>query len=182
VKSFAEPVRARKPAAGRRGDAAPRFAELQRGLGNRRFGEVLRHPGGARMLQRWMGPAGFFGRPAATRNTVTATLDQVGSFSVESFNWGTEPPGAGAAEGGGGGAGKARFSEVYLTKRVDSVSPLLHHAAATAQYFKWAELVAGPGVVVRFADVNVSWVTYVGNGQEQVKLTFAGVTFEQASQ
>jgi hypothetical protein len=97
--------------------------------------------------------AGAFGRgsaqaaSAAPAASAAGTLSIAGlqgasSLDVDSYSWGVTSPVAIGSSGGGAGAGKATFSDLVVTRPVDSVSPRLVAAAATGQHFDTAVLVA----------------------------------------
>ncbi len=83
-------------------------------------------------------------------------------IDVESWSWGVTG-GSAAPGGGGGGAGRARFTDLTFTHRVDRASPQLWKACATGQHIRDGVLsVARPGagtldyLVVKLSDVTVT--------------------------
>jgi len=62
-----------------------------------------------------------------------------GEIDIQSWSWGVSNAGSMSA-GSGGGAGKASFSDLSITKRIDKASPLLMTACATGQHIPKATL------------------------------------------
>lgn len=114
-------------------------------------------------------------------------------IDVLSWSWGVSHP-AVASPGGGGGAGKASFSDLTFTHRVDRASPLLMKACATGEHVKDATITvrkAGKGqqeyLVVTLSDVVVTSVSLsvdtAGDAAgEVVTLAFAKVDLEYRPQ
>ena len=95
--------------------------------------------------------------------------------------------------GGGGGAGKASFSDLSFTHKIDKASPLLLQACATGQHLKEATITrrkAGKGqqefLVIKMNDVIITSVTEAdadgGDQMESVTLAFAKVDVEYRPQ
>lgn len=59
---------------------------------------------------------------------------------VESFAWGAESPTTIGSATGGSGAGKVKFNELHVTKKVDRASPLLFQQLAKGAHYKTAVL------------------------------------------
>ena len=110
-----------------------------------------------------------------------------GSIEIESFSFGVSN--AGTIVGGGGGAGKANFSDVSFTKRLDKASPILYLNCANGKHLKSATLVlrkAGDKpleyYVVKLTDVIISSVQTGGAAgsdvpMESLTLNFAKIEF-----
>jgi type VI secretion system secreted protein Hcp len=64
-----------------------------------------------------------------------------GEISVNSWNFGCRQPGASAVAGAGAGAGKVQFSDIEVTKYLDSATPKIMAACASGQHFADATLV-----------------------------------------
>ena len=61
-----------------------------------------------------------------------------GEIELVGFSWGVTN--TGNPGGGGGGAGRAQFSDLSFTKRVDKSSPVLFLACASGKHIKEAQL------------------------------------------
>jgi type VI secretion system secreted protein Hcp len=102
--------------------------------------------------------------PAATTAGITLTLsngqpltggDPTGpAFEITDWSFGVENPTTIGSATGGAGAGKVKFDEFKITKRVDTASPMLFKACASGQHFK--EVV----ITVRRAGQSTAYVTY----------------------
>ncbi|MBI4128724.1 MAG: type VI secretion system tube protein Hcp, partial [Parcubacteria group bacterium] len=110
-------------------------------------------------------------------------------IDLDSFRWGKTQPGIqrSDATSGGGNTGKARFSDISFTKKVDKASPLLMLAAADGRRLRTATLTARrPGgddyLTMTFSDVVVSsYTTGGGSGDEpieEITLNFGKVEME----
>ncbi len=108
---------------------------------------------------------------------------------VESWAWGAANP-APAATGGGGGAGRATFSDLTFTHRVDRASPELWKACATGRRVRAAVLSVARGgagsqdyMTIKLADVIVTSVALADSAAdaqppvETVSLGFAKVEY-----
>jgi type VI secretion system secreted protein Hcp len=139
--------------------------------------------------------AGAFGGPAqvaqaapsaSTAGTLSIEGLQGGSaLEVDSYSWGVTNPATVGTPGGGGGAGKATFSDLVVTRPVDSVSPRLVAAAATGQHFDSAtlEVPTRKGAMrYTFDLVLVTGVQHSGSGDAPVEtLTLTYGTVEVAA-
>ena len=83
-------------------------------------------------------------------------------IEVLSWSWGVANAGA-RRDGGGGGAGKATFSDLSFTHKIDKASPLLLQGCATGQHLKDATITrrkAGKGqqefLVIKMNDVIIT--------------------------
>lgn len=115
-----------------------------------------------------------------------------GEIDVLSWSWGVSQTG-GASAGGGGGAGKASFSDLSFTHRVDKASPVLMKACATGEHVKDAILAsrkAGKGqqdyLIVKMTDILITSVQLSATGDERpmesVALNFAKIDLEYKPQ
>jgi type VI secretion system secreted protein Hcp len=142
--------------------------------------------------------AGTFGggpaqaAPAAPSAGAAGTLSIEGlegasALEVQSYSWGVTNQATVGTPGGGGGAGKATFSDLVVTRPVDSVSPRLVAAAATGQHFDSAtlEVPMRKGVMrYTFDLVLVTGVQHSGSGDapvETLTLTYGTVAVAAAS-
>jgi type VI secretion system secreted protein Hcp len=142
--------------------------------------------------------AGAFGGGAAQAAQAASSASAAGSLTIEglqgasaldvqSYTWGVKNPVTIGSSGGGAGAGKATFSDLVVTRPVDSVSPRLVTAAATGQHFASAtlEVPMRKGVTrYTFDLVIVSGVEHSGSGDvpvETLTLTYGTVAVEAAS-
>ena len=73
-------------------------------------------------------------------------------LNIESFNWGST-----VANAGDGSVSRPRFSEIHITRQLDTSSPALFHAAAGGQRLR------GATIFCRKAggDTQISLVSYV---------------------
>ena len=113
-------------------------------------------------------------------------------IEILSWSWGVrEPLGLGGRRRGG--AGKASFSDLSFTHKIDKASPLLLKACATGQHLKEATITrrkAGKGqqefLVIKMNDVLVTSVADSddsgGAQMESVSLAFAKVDVEYRPQ
>ena len=112
-------------------------------------------------------------------------------IEVESWTWGV----ASESAPGGGGAGRARFTDLSFTHRVDRASPEVWKACATGRHISDAVLsVARIGVgtqnylVVKMRDVRVTSVALADTAAdalkplESVSLAFAKVEYSYKPQ
>ena len=113
-------------------------------------------------------------------------------IEILSWSWGVanaRPP----ATGSGAGTGKATFSDLAFTHKIDKASPLLLKGCATGQHLKEATITrrkAGKGqqeyLVIKMNDVVITSVAEEddgGSGQvEAVTLAFAKVDLEYRPQ
>ena len=110
-------------------------------------------------------------------------------IEVQNWAWGVTG-GSPAPGGGGGGAGRATFSDLHFTHRVDRASPELWKACATGRHIRDAVLsVVRPGagtqdyLVVKLSDVSVTSVSLSDAAgdtlvpHESVGLAFAKVEY-----
>jgi type VI secretion system secreted protein Hcp len=99
---------------------------------------------------------------------------------VDSFSWGAENPTTIGSATGGAGAGKIKFNELHIKKKVDRASPLLFKQMATGAHYKTAILTvrkAGekePYMTFTMDTVFVSNQNYGGGSPEVVdeEITF----------
>jgi type VI protein secretion system component Hcp len=130
-------------------------------------------------------PAAPAARPAGT--LTIEGLQGGGSLEVETYSWGVTSPVSIVSGGGGVGAGKATFSDLVVTRPVDSVSPRLIAAAATGHHFDSAVLVVPTrkGAMRYTLDlVFVSGVQHSSSGDtpvENLTLTYGTVEVDAAS-
>lgn len=64
---------------------------------------------------------------------------------VDSFSWGAESPTTIGSATGGAGAGKIKFNELHINKKVDKASPLLFKQMAVGAHYKTAILTLRKG-------------------------------------
>jgi len=130
--------------------------------------------------------------PAASAANAVGTLtiaglQGAGSLEVDSYSWGVTSPVSIGSPGGGAGAGKATFSDLVVTRPVDSVSPKLFAAAASGQHFASAALVVPTrkgSMRYTFDLVFVTGVQHSSSGDrplETLTLTYGAVKVEAAS-
>jgi type VI secretion system secreted protein Hcp len=113
-------------------------------------------------------------------------------IAVDGWSWGVA---AGAAGTGGGGVGKASFSDLSFTHRVDRASPLLWRACVTGRHIKEAVLsVTRAGgatqdyLTIRLRDVTVTAVALADAAgdstppQETVSLAFGSLRYGYRAQ
>ena len=109
-----------------------------------------------------------------------------------SWSWGVSRSVSGSGSGGAG-TGKAHFSDLSFTHKIDKASPLLLKACATGQHLKEATITrrkAGKGqqefLVIKMNDVLVTSVADSdesgGDQMESVTLAFAKVDLEYRPQ
>jgi len=101
-------------------------------------------------------------------------------IALESFSMGATQTGT-QAHGSGGGAGKIRFQDLQITKRLDVASPKLSQACANGQHFPKMRLVVG-GRTTTFDDVMVVSMRKAGGEQETETLTLSYAKVEQTYQ
>lgn len=113
-------------------------------------------------------------------------------IDIESFSWGVSNSGSAAAVGGAG-SGKAAFSDLTLTKKVDKSSTKLAYSAANGSHFTEATLHVrkqGEGqqeyYTVQLSDLLVtSFQTGAGGGpdiHETFSLNYAKIKFDYKPQ
>jgi len=92
------------------------------------------------------------------------------AFEVQSFSFGIENPTTIGSQSGGAGAGKAKFSEMTLLKKVDSASAALFRACGAGDHFTRMMLAVRDGNNVYFVNTFnfafISKVRTVGNQGE----------------
>jgi type VI secretion system secreted protein Hcp len=118
------------------------------------------------------------------------TLDDKHKDEIEVLSWSWGVTNAGAMRGGsGGGEGKASFSDLSFTHKIDKASPVLMKACATGVHIKDATIThrkAGKGqhefLIIKMNDVIITGVTHDDSGEggssESVSLAFAKVDLE----
>jgi type VI secretion system secreted protein Hcp len=115
-----------------------------------------------------------------------------GEIEILSWSWGVANTGS-HSTGGGGGTGKASFSDLAFTHKIDKASPLLLKACATGQHIKEATITrrkAGKGqqefLIIKMNDVIVTSVAESdasgGDQMESITLAFAKVDLEYKPQ
>jgi type VI secretion system secreted protein Hcp len=115
-----------------------------------------------------------------------------GEIEVLSWSWGVASSGT-MAHGGGGGEGKANFTDLSFTHKIDKASPVLMQRCATGQHLKDATITrrkSGKGqqefLVIKMSDVIVTSVQQHDEGGksqvESVTLAFAKVDLEYKAQ
>jgi type VI secretion system secreted protein Hcp len=68
---------------------------------------------------------------------IEGRISDIGTFEILSFSWGISNA-IDIASGGGAGAGKAKFKELTLVKRMDVHSPKIQLACASGQHLQTA--------------------------------------------
>jgi type VI secretion system secreted protein Hcp len=127
-------------------------------------------------------------------NGDSTSAQHAGEIAVESWTWGVANASP-APGGGGGGVGRARFTDLSFTHRVDRASPHLWRACTTGQHIRDAVLsVARPGsgaqdyVTIKLSTVSVTSVAMTdarADAQiplESVNLAFAKVEYSYRPQ
>jgi type VI secretion system secreted protein Hcp len=115
-----------------------------------------------------------------------------GEIEVLSWSWGVASSGT-MAHGAGGGEGKAHFSDLAFTHRVDKASPLLLKACATGQHLKQATITRRKSskghqefLIIKMSDVIITSVQESdsdgGDQVESVTVAFAKVDVEYKPQ
>jgi type VI secretion system secreted protein Hcp len=114
-----------------------------------------------------------------------------GEIEVLSWSWGVTNAGS-MAHGGGGGEGKASFSDLSFTHKIDKASPVLMKACATGVHIKEATIThrkAGKGqqefLIFKMNDVIVTSVQDGDSGDdltESVSMAFAKIDLEYKPQ
>ena len=112
-------------------------------------------------------------------------------IEVLSWSWGVSNAGS-MAHGGGGGEGKASFSDLSFTHKIDKASPVLMKACATGVHIKEATIThrkAGKGqqefLIFKMNDVIVTSVQDSDGGDdltESVSIAFAKIDLEYRPQ
>jgi type VI secretion system secreted protein Hcp len=114
---------------------------------------------------------------------------ELDSFSVSCAQSGTQ------SHGSGGGAGKVRFQDLHITKKVDKASPKLLLACASGKHFPKATLYCRKAggeqeefLIWHFKDVIVSSYQTGGHGHSEVlpvdqfSLNFGQIVMEYKTQ
>jgi len=101
-------------------------------------------------------------------------------IELDSFSFGAAQSGM-HATGSGAGAGKIRFSDLQVTKRLDVASPKLTEACASGKHFPKLRLVAG-GRTTTFDDVMIVSMRKAGGEQESETLTLSYAKIETSYQ
>jgi type VI secretion system secreted protein Hcp len=114
------------------------------------------------------------------------------AIDVESYSWSVENPTTIGSATSGAGAGKAKFNEFTITKKIDEASPLLfkqmstgtHSPTATLKLYKAAESKGGAYVTYTFKTMFISKIDHSGGApeqpQEQVTFVYGAVTLDAA--
>ncbi len=116
----------------------------------------------------------------------STSAQHAGEISVESWSWGVAN--AIPAPGGGAGVGKARFTDLSFTHRVDRASPILWKACASGEQIRDAVLsVARPGgsaqdyFTLKFSVVSVASVAMTDAAADaQIPLESVSLAFQKA--
>ena len=113
------------------------------------------------------------------------SLDDKHKDEIEVLSWSWGVTNAVTVAGTGAGQGKARFSDLSFTHKIDKASPLLMQACATGVHLKEATIThrkAGKGqqefLVIKMNDVIVTAVLdaeSTGDSAETVSLAFAKI-------
>jgi type VI secretion system secreted protein Hcp len=116
-----------------------------------------------------------------------------GEIQIDSWSWGVANTGSGH-EGGGSGAGKAHFSDLTVTKKVDKASPVLIQMCAAGTIIQNALLTvrkAGGKKPVEHIKITMNQVLISGENLsagsalevvETLTLNFASYKFEYVPQ
>ncbi len=115
-----------------------------------------------------------------------------GEIEVFSISWGVSNQGS-MGSGGGGGTGKASFSDLSFTHKIDKASPVLMQSCAGGDHLKEATIThrkSGKGqqefLIWKLSDVIVTSVSPSGSSggdeSESVSLQFAKVVLEYKAQ
>jgi type VI secretion system secreted protein Hcp len=104
-------------------------------------------------------PAGAGGTPAGQ------------AIAVEDFAWSAENPTTIGSATGGAGAGKIKFNEFVITKKVDEMSPLLYKQMSFGAHAQTATLTvrraeSAPYATFTFKTVFITKMDYSGASQE----------------
>jgi type VI secretion system secreted protein Hcp len=113
------------------------------------------------------------------------------AIDVESYSWGVENPTTIGSATSGAGAGKAKFNEFTIQKKIDEASPILfkqmatgtHSPTATLKLYKGGESKTGnPYVIYTFKTVFITKVDHSGGAPEQpeeeVTFVYGAVTLD----
>jgi type VI protein secretion system component Hcp len=139
--------------------------------------------------------AGAFGGGAAQGAADATSASPAGTLTIEglqgatglevdAYSWGVTNPAIVGGPGGGGGAGKAKFSDLVVTRPVDAVSPRLVEAVATGRHFPSATLdvpLRRGSLRYTLDTVLVTGVEHSGAGEgsvEKLSLTYGAIEFE----
>jgi len=116
------------------------------------------------------------------------SLDDNHKDEIEVLSWSWGVGNSGPVSGGISGAGKARFSDLSLTHKIDKASPVLLKACATGEHFKEATIIhrkAGKGqqefLIFKLNDVMITGVQLSDNEAglaESLNLTFSKIDIE----
>jgi type VI secretion system secreted protein Hcp len=96
---------------------------------------------------------------------------------IEIVSWSMGASQSGTQSSGGGGAGKVRFSDLTITRKIDSASPKLAIFCASGQHFPKLRLMA-PGKTMTFDDVIIDSVRKGGTNDtptETLTLSYAKI-------
>jgi type VI secretion system secreted protein Hcp len=74
--------------------------------------------------------------PSLTIDGINATNGKPCVFEIQSFSFGVGNPTTIGSGTGGADSGKASFHDISITKRIDSVSPILFKNTATGEHYK----------------------------------------------
>ena len=120
------------------------------------------------------------------------SLDDKHKDEIEVLSWSWGVANAGPVSGGISGAGKASFSDLSFTHKIDKASPVLLQACATGVHFKEATIThrkAGKGqqefLIFKMNDVLITGVKLSDNETglpESVSLTFSKIDLEYKPQ
>ena len=99
---------------------------------------------------------------------------------IDSFSFGVENPTTIGSATGGAGAGKIKFNEFQITKKVDSASPVLFKQAASGAHYKKAVLtVRNPGDKDPYMTytMETAFITKIDHGGKSPEVVNEQVTF-----
>jgi type VI secretion system secreted protein Hcp len=129
------------------------------------------------------------GAPGTSYQLVLAGITPAGqAISVDGYSWGVENQTTIGSATSGAGAGKAKFQDLQIVKKVDEVSTALFKAAATGQHaatgtlklYKGESKGGQPYMTYTLKTVFVSSLSQSGSGgevpNEQVQLVVGAVT------
>ncbi len=121
---------------------------------------------------------------------LVGTNDIKDAIVVESFSFGVENPTTIGSATGGAGAGKIKFNEFQITKKVDNASPLFFKQAASGAHYKKAVLtLRNPGdkdpyMTYTFDTAFITKIDHSGGSPElageQVTFVFGKLVMESA--
>jgi type VI secretion system Hcp family effector len=78
------------------------------------------------------GSGGQLGKAVIVHDRIN--IDSAGWIDIESFSWGVTQ--TGTTGGGGAGSGKASFSDLAITKRLDKFSPMIARDVAEGRHLR----------------------------------------------